>query len=288
MSPSDSDRLAFVLSFDIFGVRSESRSVAIEITDARGVTLRFDGPPRRVVSLVPSITETLFDLGVGDSVVGITDWCIFPAWLREATLGRTPRRVGGTKNPRIDEIRALKPDLVHLNLEENLKKQGDELEAFVPVFVTEPKSPADVTALLDDLGLIHACQASAAEQRSRLERLLALPPLGVFTFACPIWKKPWMWCGGDTYVSALVESVGGRNVLGSHERYPSLALEDVVSQRPDVIFLPDEPFEFGDGDATELRDTFRGRIIGPFPGHLFTWHGTRTVKGLHALREWLA
>lgn len=261
--------------------------MTIEIKDVRGVCHRFDEPPRRVVSLVPSITETLFELGAGNSVVGITDWCIFPEWLRDETVGRVPPRVGGTKNPRIDEIRALKPDLVHMNLEENLKKQGDELEGFVPVFVTEPKSPTDVATLLRDLGTIHGCQASASERVGQLDQLLALPPLSAFTFVCPIWKNPWMWCGGDTYVSALVESVGGRNLLGSHERYPTLDLREVIDLVPDVIFLPDEPFEFGDGDATELRDTFRGRIIGPFPGHLFTWHGTRTVKGLHALREWL-
>lgn len=249
-----------------------------ELRDIRGAIHRFDRAPRRVVSLVPSITETLFDLGAGGSVVGITDWCIFPE-------GLGLPRVGGTKNPRVDEIRALAPDLVHVNLEENLRKTAEEIESFAPVFVTEPKSPRDVVALFGDLGAIHGCQARAAERAASLESELARPPLEPFTFACPIWKTPWMWCGGDTYVSALVESVGGRNALGGHVRYPSIALEEVIALAPDVVFLPDEPYAFTENDAEDLRVRSRGSVVGPFPGHFFTWHGSRTILGLRELRR---
>jgi len=253
--------------------------VTAELRDVRGTLHRFERVPRRVVSLVPSITETLFDLGVGDAVVGITDWCIFPR-------GLDLPRVGGTKNPRVDAIRALAPDLVHVNLEENVRRHADEIAAFAPVFVTEPKSPRDVVALLGDLGVIHGCQARAAELAESLEAELAHPPHAPFTFACPIWKNPWMWCGGDTYVSALVESVGGRNILGGRDRYPTVDPREIAELKADVIFLPDEPYAFTERDAEALRATF-GRIVGPFPGHLFTWHGTRTLLGLRALREWL-
>jgi len=234
-----------------------------------------------VVSLVPSITETLFDLGVGDAVVGITDWCIFPE-------GLSVPRVGGTKNPRVDEIRALEPDLVHINLEENLRKHADAIAEFAPVFVTEPKSPRDVVELLRDLGRIHGCRDASGHFVSDLEDLLRRPPVEPFSFVCPIWKKPWMWCGGDTYVSALVESVGGRNLLREHERYPTIELEDVARMQPDVFFLPDEPYAFADSDADGVRRASDVRVIGPFPGHLFTWHGTRTLQGLRCLRDWLA
>jgi ABC-type Fe3+-hydroxamate transport system substrate-binding protein len=94
-----------------------------------------------------------------------------------------------------------------------------------------------------------------------------------------------MWCGGDTYVSRLVESAGGRNVIGDRMRYPQLALEEVLSLRPEIIFLPDEPYLFTRLDAEEIRGA---RVIGPFPGHLFTWHGSRTIEGLRYLREALA
>jgi ABC-type Fe3+-hydroxamate transport system substrate-binding protein len=94
-----------------------------------------------------------------------------------------------------------------------------------------------------------------------------------------------MWCGGDTYVSRLVESAGGRNVIGDQTRYPQLALEEVLSLRPEIVFLPDEPYLFTQSDAKGIRGP---RVIGPFPGHLFTWHGSRTIEGLRYLREALA
>ncbi len=240
--------------------------------DIRGRELDFAQPPRRVVSLVPSLTETLFDLGAGDTLVAITDFCIFPPDLALP-------RIGGTKNPRVEEIRALAPDLVHMNLEENLRRHGEAIEAFAPVFVSEPKSVEDVATLIAQLGEIHDRRERATELVAELRDELARMPRRAFTFACPIWKQPWMWCGGDTYVSRLVECAGGRNVLGDRERYPQLALEDVLALRPDVVFLPDEPYVFTAGDATAFE-----KAIGPFPGHLFTWHGTRTILGLRFLR----
>jgi ABC-type Fe3+-hydroxamate transport system substrate-binding protein len=244
--------------------------------DLLGHMFDFATPPRRVVSLVPSLTETLFDLGAGDDVVGITDFCIFPADIDKP-------RVGGTKNPRIDEIRALAPDLVYVNLEENLERHAQAIEEFAPVFVTEPKTVDDVAKLITTLGAIHHRVERAGELREALAKQRG--HVASFTFAVPIWKKPWMWCGGDTYVSNLVESIGGRNVLHDEKRYPSLDLEQVLALNPDIIFLPDEPYLFTAGDAAEISDT---RVIGPFPGHLFTWHGTRTILGLRFLRECFA
>ena len=290
--------------------------------------------PVRVVSLVPSLTETLFALGAGDAVVGITDFCIFPPNLDLP-------RVGGTKNPRVEEIRALAPDLVHMNLEENLQRHGQAIEAFATVHVSEPKSVDDVIALIEELGIIHDRRERAKELAGELRDEVRTMPRHSFTFACPIWKNPWMWCGGDTYVSGLVECAGGRNVLAGRDRYPHIALEEVIALKPDVVFLPDEPYMFAEGDALVISSTARyverrrpdgwaagvspaagedagataggtpalhtgasgspGRmtveappstdapegvhVIGPFPGHLFTWHGTRTRLGLRFLRE---
>ncbi|MGH9420491.1 MAG: helical backbone metal receptor [Thermoanaerobaculia bacterium] len=241
--------------------------------DLLGRDFDFLTPPNRVVSLVPSLTETLFDLGAGDAVIGITDFCIFPE-----NLDRP--RIGGTKNPRIDQIRSLKPDLVYVNLEENLERHASQIAAFAPVFVTEPKTVDDVATLITTLGAIHQRSERALELNETLlhERVTVAP----FTFAVTIWKKPWMWCGGDTYVSNLVESIGGHNVLHDRERYPSLSLEDVLALRPDIVFLPDEPYLFTSADAGEIQGP---RVIGPFPGHFFTWHGTRTILGLRFLRE---
>jgi iron complex transport system substrate-binding protein len=253
----------------------------VHIRDVRGNELSVDRRPGRVVSLVPSVTETLFDLGRGDDVVAITDYCIFPP-------GLTLPRVGGTKNPRVAEIRALSPDLVHMNLEENLPRQANEIEQFAPLFVSEPKCIGDVSRLILTLGEIHDCRVRAAELDGELQDALGAMPRRPFTFAVPIWKNPWMWCGGDTYVSHLVEAAGGTNVLAERERYPTVAPEDIEA---DVIFLPDEPYEFTVQDVELLRNlsAHQGRpaprIIGPFPGHLFTWHGTRTILGLRWLAE---
>ena len=234
--------------------------------------------PQRVVSLVPSITETLFDLGAGESVVGVTDFCIFPPDLDRA-------RVGGTKNPRVGEIRTLAPDLVHMNFEENLKRHADAIQSFTSVHVSEPKTVSDVGALIEMLGEIHDRRERAAMLAVELREAMDSLPKRTFTFACPIWKNPWMWCGGDTYVSSLISTAGGRNVLEESKRYPTKSLSEIAAMHPDVIFLPDEPYVFKREDAEEVAAQTKAQIVGPFPGHLFTWHGTRTIHGLRYLRD---
>jgi len=238
--------------------------------------------PARVVSLVPSITETLFDLGAGSSVVGITDFCIFP---EEHVKGLV--RVGGTKNPAVDRIRELEPDLVHMNLEENLERHAAQISDFSPVFVSEPKTVHDVAQLIRDLGEVHDRRDAARDHIAGLEAELSkFSSAARFTFACPVWKEPWMWCGGDTYVSSLIAAVGGGNVLSQLDRYPRLALDQVVALAPDVIFLPNEPMVFTEKDRDRIQSLApSSKVIGPFPGHLITWHGTRTIAGLRFLRE---
>ena len=228
----------------------------------------------RVVSLVPSLTETLFDLGAGEDVVGITDFCIFPP-------GLNVPRLGGTKNPRVDEIRALRPDVVYMNSEENLRRHADAIAEFAHVDVSEPKSVEDVVTLIARLGDAHHLQTRAQALIDELRGELAAMPGRSFTFAVPIWKSPWMWCGGDTYVSRLVACAGGVNVVGERSRYPQIDLAEVLAMKPEVVFLPDEPYLFTDDDASAIDV----KTIGPFPGHLFTWHGTRTIQGLRFLRD---
>ena len=243
----------------------------------RGVDVELVVPPSRVVSLVPSLTETLFDLGAGEALVGVTDYCIFPATIAAA-------RIGGTKNPDINAIRALRPDLVYVNVEENLRRHADEIETFAPIFATEPRSVADVDALFFTLGEIHHVPDAALLLQTALKRAAAgFSGRQPFTFVCPIWKDPWMWCGGDTYVSSLIASAGGVNLLGDESRYPKRELSDVLGLSPDVIFLPDEPYLFTQAEATVLRELSNGRVVGPFPGHLLTWHGSRTIAGLEFL-----
>ncbi|HWW60800.1 MAG TPA: helical backbone metal receptor, partial [Thermoanaerobaculia bacterium] len=136
-----------------------------------------------------------------------------------------------------------------------------------------------VASLIETLGAIHDRRARASELAEELRGELASMPKRTFTFAVPIWKKPWMWCGRDTYVAQLVEAAGGINVIDG-DRYPGIELADVVAKKPDIVFLPDEPYVFTADDANEID----ANVVGPFPGHLFTWHGTRTILGLRFLR----
>lgn len=250
------------------------------ILDALGRPHVFTSPPGRVVSLVPSLTETLFAIGAGDAVVAATSFCIFPG----SELVSVPR-VGGTKNPNLDAIRELAPDLVYVNVEENLRQHAEAIAEFAPVFATEPKSVDDAAALVRLLGDIHdvAFRAGSIADAIDEAKRLALEDAKPFRFACAIWKDPWMWCGGDTYVSDLVVSAGGTNVLAEATRYPRRTLEEVLDLTPDVVFLPDEPYAFTGADRDAVASA-GVRAVGPFPGHLFTWHGARTLEGLRFLR----
>lgn len=248
--------------------------------DVLGREFRFEAPPSRIVSLVPSLSETLFDLGVGDSIVGVTDYCIFPE------IPSDTARLGGTKKPDIARIRELRPDIVYVNVEENIRRHAEAIQSFAPVFATEPARIQDVRALLEQLGRIHRREEPAAEWIRQIDAVIEKTSgRETFTFACPIWKDPWMWCGGDTYVSDLITTVGGRNVLTERRRYPRVGLEEIKTLDPEVIFLPDEPYEFADLDREELERAGFGRVVGPFPGHLFTWHGTRTFQGMRFLLD---
>ena len=231
-----------------------------------------------MVSLVPSLTESLFELGLGASVVGITDYCIFPPRLEV-------QRVGGTKNPRVHLIRELEPDLVYMNLEENLQKHASEIETFAPVHVSEPKSIEDVVELIRSLGAIYERKGNSEAFASMLEREAAAIPSRTFTFACAIWKDPWMWCGGDTYASDLLKHAGGINLLEGEQRYPTISLEGVIDRGADLILLPDEPYIFKTDDARDVLAAGAKGVAGPFEGHLVTWHGTRTLRGLRFLKQ---
>lgn len=248
--------------------------------DALGRSFEFPQPPRRVVSLVPSLTETLFAIGAEESIVGVTDFCIFPP--------NDLPKLGGTKNPRVEQIRELEPDLVYVNIEENLARHAEAIGKFAPVFATHPKTVDEVIALIETLSAIQHQQAAAAIVAEEIRNAASMPPVARFTFACPIWKDPWRWCGGDTYLSDLVTRAGGTNVLMGELRYPARSVVDVLAGQPDIVFLPDEPYVFREGDAEALRAAGAARVIGPFPGHLFTWHGSRTLLGLRFLRDGLS
>ena len=249
--------------------------------------------PQRIVSLVPSLTEALFALGLGHRVVAVTDWCIHPA----AAVARLPK-VGGTKNPDIARALAADPDLVLANREENTKRSVDALRgAGVPVWVTDLRDVDDAVALLRDLfGLGAPARAWDQVVRPVAE---AVAEAGrrrsgsSCSFFCPIWRDPWMSVGADTFAHALLELCGGRNIFAARggRRYPIVELSDVEVAQPEVILLPSEPYAFGAGDVAELRRLAvpaaqRGRIH-TVDGTAVTWYGPRIPAAIALLRPLL-
>ena len=253
--------------------------------------VHFSKPPERVVSLVPSLTESLFDLGFGSSVVGLTDYCVHPV----VGLEHIPR-LGGTKNPRVDEILGLQPDLVLANQEENTPAVIKALEsAGIKVWVTFPKS---VRQYLDILWILVGIYQSrlAAARLETLEIALdwaesALAERKIWSYFCPIWRQAgedagnpskvppwWMTFNRDTYSDDLLRLMGGKNIFADRirryplmadlsfmipeepgdrdTRYPHVTDDEISSRNPDVILLPDEPFPFNQTEAQHIRNLF--------------------------------
>lgn len=271
-------------------------------------------PPRRVVSLVPSVTESLFDLSLGDRLIAVTDYCIHPA----AGVAGLPR-IGGTKNPDVERIITLKPDLVIANREENRKEDVVALQAAkIPVWVTFPKTVSDAINLL--WNIMHVFDEPVMVPRIRLiEQTMdwvqgiskAHEEIVCRVFA-PIWLDPLMTFNADTYSHDLLRVCGGTNIFaerdrayplkadlgqaepygtddprieGRDTRYPRVTMEEVVQAQPDVILLPSEPFEFTESHVSLFANldipAAHNHRIHLVDGSLLTWHGTRLAYALN-------
>lgn len=270
--------------------------------------------PRRVVSLVPSLTESLFDLDLGDRLIAITDYCVHPANRVESLV-----RVGGTKNPDTDRIIAMQPDLVLMNDEENRRADAEALQAAdITLWVTGPRTVFDVLNLLWNIMDVfdHPTMVPRVREIERaydytLGASRTQNPVRVFA---PIWRDPWMTFNKDTYPHDVLRVCGAANVFADRERrfpleadlgqtrawadddpriagrdrrYPRITLDEVVEAQPDVILLPDEPYAFTEADADALRaldvPAARTQRIHTVDGSLLTWHGTRVAYALRDL-----
>ena len=260
------------------------------VVDASGVVLSLPASPRRIVSLIPSITEILFALGLGEAVVGCTIYCTEPA---DGVATKT--RIGGEKNPRLELIRELAVDLVIANIEENVRQHVETLRGWgIPVFVTYPRTVADGVELVRQLGQVTGAAAPAVAIATALERQLeALHARGrgrararVF---CPIWRRPYMTINADTYVHDMLAVCGGDNVFaGLPTRYPEISLAEVAQERPEVILLPDEPYRFrrvhlADFEPFPEIPAVRAGRIHLVDGKLLSWYGPRIERALAIL-----
>ena len=246
---------------------------------------------KRVVSLVPSLTLTMFDLGLGDQVVGITRYCEEPAD-KVCDLAQ----VGGTKNPKLDRIVELRPDLVLVNSEENRAADIRWLRDRFPVHESMPRTVAESAEMVRSLGEALGSEAAASAMALEIEDELrrageerpAAPPVGVFY---AIWKKPWMSINKGTYIHDVLTVAGAANVCAERdERYPSLEDEELATVAARLVLLPSEPFPFTEVHRTELVDaqTFGAAEVRLVDGRDYCWHGSRTATGLRRARELLA
>lgn len=234
----------------------------------------------RLISLCPSLTETVFDLGLGEDLVGRTRYCVEPA----AEVERV-EELGGTKDPDIQRLLELDPDLVLLNEEENRLEDFEALrDAGVPCHVSFPRRPAEVPGLLRDLGTRLGAEVRGEKLALRVEEALGRAAGGgsvTFLYLC--WRKPWMAAGPDTFASALLEAAGGQNALpAGAERYPSVGLHTIVGLDPDLVLLSSEPFPFEERHTSELAGLtgLPAERFLPVDGRLLSWHGSLTARGI--------
>ena len=244
------------------------------VTDDLGTPVLVGDEVVRVVSLVPSLTESIASTRPA-ALVGATQWCSHPA-------GLGVERIRGTKNPDVRRIVELRPDLVVMNQEENRRKDAETLRAAgVPVWVTVTQTvPGALTSLRrlftvalgwgEPEWLLRCHEAWAGEVPAPRRRV-----------AVPIWRDPWMVVGRDTFAGDLLARLGYANAFAGHaDRYPRVALDDIAAQRPDLVLLPDEPFPFGTDDGPEA---FPGLPVALVPGRFLTWYGPSLLEAKEAL-----
>jgi ABC-type Fe3+-hydroxamate transport system substrate-binding protein len=247
---------------------------------------------RRIVSLVPSLTETLFDLGAGERVIARTDYCIHPA----DQLVTIPS-VGGPKSPDLTAILALQPDLILMDRDENRQADAQALmSAGAQVFVTYPQTVQATLDLLWDLAaLLHlttragpSIQTIARAYDRTRDVTASWPTVRVF---CPIWRDPWMTFSAETYPNDLLCACGAKNILAKHsQRYAQITLDEVAERHPQLILLPNEPFAFSTADAADIH-THAGLSKIPIrhiDGTLLFWPGTRLAQALDQIPPLLA
>lgn len=237
--------------------------------------------PERIISLVPSQTELLFDLGLGDKVVGITKFCIHPnEW------HKTKDRVGGTKTIDFEKIALLKPDLIIANKEENEEAQINELMKTYPVWISDIITLPDAYAMIKSVGCFTATEDKAIQiadeialrfnqlEKSKIEKK-------VLYF---IWENPYLVAGKNTFIDTVLAQCGFVNAVND-SRYPNITTEDIKQINPDIILLSSEPFPFKVKHITQLRAMCPHAIIELVDGELFSWYGSRLLKTPNYLQQ---
>jgi ABC-type Fe3+-hydroxamate transport system substrate-binding protein len=231
--------------------------------------------PKRIVSLVPSITELLHYLQLEEETVGITKFCVHPpSWFKNKT------RIGGTKNIDIEKIISLQPDLVLSNKEENVQPQIETLATTLPVYMCDVKNYKDALEMIEAIGIL---TNKEIESKQLIKNIDAAFEQGkIFSTkkintAYLIWKEPYMTVGGDTFISAMMEKAGLENIYCREDRYPTKSISDLQKDNPTLILLSSEPYPFKEKHIKELQQHFPNIRILLADGEMFSWYGSRML-----------
>ncbi len=230
------------------------------------------GLPRRIVSLVPSQTELLYHLGLDEAVTGITKFCIHPE-----TWFRSKPRIGGTKTVHIDRVKALAPDLVIANKEENVQEQVEALTDIAPVWMSDIHNLQDSEAMIAAVGALTGKEQAAARINRNIQegfariRKPAIPASVLYL----IWREPWMTVGRDTFIHDILIHIGLQNAWETSSRYPQISATEIAAHNPQYIFLSSAPYPFKEKHIAELQAIAPQAKILLVDGEMFSWYGSR-------------
>ncbi|HKJ34802.1 MAG TPA: helical backbone metal receptor [Balneolales bacterium] len=239
-------------------------------------------PYQRIISLVPSLTELLFYLGLDNHIVGRTRFCVHPA----TKVADVPI-IGGTKNPRLDKIAQISPDLIIANKEENRKEDIAELEKNFKVYLTDIQTIEDALITIHQLGNELAVPGEAQKLVDQISTVYKeRPKKPSIPTAYIIWKEPWMSIGNDTYIHDVMTHWGLTNVFEHTERYPSFELDELSEYKPRLILLSSEPYPFKEKHIDPIIRQCPEARIELIDGEWFSWYGSRMLLSFKKLNKW--
>jgi ABC-type Fe3+-hydroxamate transport system substrate-binding protein len=254
-------------------------------TDQTGRTISLETPPQRIISLVPSQTELLFDLGLDEQIAGITKFCIHPPeWFYTKT------RVGGTKKLHIDISHQLQPDLIIANKEENVKEQVEECAKNYPVWVSDVNNLVDAYEMIEQIGLITDKTNESKEIITLIKKGFSQlrnihSPLGAAGTSYLIWNDPYMTVGGDTFIAAMLEAAGFKNIFSDKTRYPEVTVEELKIAGCQLLLLSSEPFPFKQKHIDQLQPLLPHTKIILVDGEMFSWYGSHLLNAPRYFKE---